>query len=331
MRPSRGGRAFGRASFGLRRSPSVAITSASMPAPTERPTARRSAHLALLACQFCFGLFPVFGKAALEEFSPGIVAGWRVVVGSLVFAALAVLVHGRHVWPRRGDVRWMILCAFLGVALNQALFLEGLKRSSAVNTGLMMMVIPLFTYMIAVLVRQERWDLRRATGIVIALGGTSFLVLQRGLDLRSDYLVGNLLLISNTLSYAAFLVAAKPLMQRYPPLVFTGWMYVFSLWCVPFVAVDGPVFPAASAAGWWSMVAVLVFPTTLAYLLNMYALQHVRASTIAVYVFMQPLIAGLAGVYWRGESFGWAMAGAAVAMLVGVWIVVSGRARAAAA
>lgn len=288
---------------------------------TEHP-GTRSAHAALLACQFCFGLFPLFGKRALEEFAPGVLAGWRIVVGSLVFALLALAVHGRHVLPRRRHVLPMLVCAFLGIALNQALFLEGLKRSSSVNTGLMMMVIPLFTYVVAVLVRQERWSTQRITGIVIALTGTSYLVLQRGLDLRSDYLAGNLLLIANTLSYAIFLVAAKPLMRQYPPLVFTGWMYVLCLWSVPLIAIDGPVLPDASSGAWGSLVMVLVFPTTLAYLLNMYALQHVRASTIAVYVFLQPLIAGVAGVWVRGESFGWSMAGAAACMLAGVWVVV---------
>ncbi|MCA8941676.1 MAG: DMT family transporter [Planctomycetes bacterium] len=292
-----------------------------MSTPSEHPGSR-SAHLALLACQFCFGLFPLFGKRALEEFAPGVVAGWRIVVGSLVFALLALAVHGRDVLPRRKHVVPMFACAFFGIALNQALFLEGLERSSSVNTGLMMMVIPLFTYLIAVLVRQEPWSTRRITGIVIALSGTSYLVLQRGLDLRSDYLVGNLLLIANTLSYATFLVAAKPLMRLYPPLVFTGWMYALCLWSVPFLSVDGPVFPDASTGAWWSLVMVLVFPTTLAYLLNMYALQHVRASTIAVYVFLQPLIAGVAGVTVRGESFGWSMAVAATLMLAGVWTVV---------
>ena len=47
-----------------------------------------------------------------------------------------------------------------------------------------------------------------------------------------------------------------------------------------------------------------------------------RASTIAVYVFLQPLIAGVAGVTVRGESFGWSMAVAATLMLAGVWTVV---------
>ena len=43
------------------------------------------------------------------------------------------------------------------------------------------------------------------------------------------------------------------------------------------------------------------------------------------YVFLQPLIAGVAGVLVRGESFGWPMAGAAACMLGGVWIVVTGK------
>ncbi len=287
---------------------------------------RFRAHLALISSQFAFGTFPLFGKWAFGAFGPGVVAGWRLVFGSVVFLGLAAIFHRGAIWPRRGDFAALAVCAVLGVGLNQALYLEGLKRSSAVNTGLMMMLVPLFTFGIAILVRQEKFSWKRGSGIGLALIGTAYLVLQDGIDLSSKYLVGNLLLVGNTLCYSLFLVGSKPLMKRYQPLVFTTWMYVLSLWFIPIVALEGSWVPAdAEPRAWWSLLMVLLFPTAIAYLLNLYALQTVRASTTAVYVFSQPLIAGAAGVAFLGESLDPGTLLAGVCILTGLWIVISPR------
>jgi drug/metabolite transporter (DMT)-like permease len=139
----------------------------------EREIPRRTAgHLALVCAQFCFGLFPVFGRWVFAPggFTPLAVASWRILFGGLVLGSLAFALHGRRAWLRREDWRRMAACALLGVVLNQALFLEGLQRSTAVNAGLIMCLIPVFTFLLAALARLERFEWSRALGVAIALG-----------------------------------------------------------------------------------------------------------------------------------------------------------------
>lgn len=59
----------------------------------------------------------------------------------------------------------------------------------------------------------------------------------------------------------------------------------------------------------------------LAYLFNMFALARVRASTTAVYVYAQPLVAVFASRLAFGETMSGTMLLAAVALFVGVWMV----------
>src|SRR5690606_6514612 len=117
----------------------------------EEREARRG-HLALLAVQLCFGLFPLLGKLAFEAFAPAAVAAWRLWAGAAVFALLAAIRYGRGALPAWRDLPLFWLTALLGVAANQALYLEGLKRTTAMNAGLLMMLIPVFTTAIAVMV-----------------------------------------------------------------------------------------------------------------------------------------------------------------------------------
>ncbi|MEM7206128.1 MAG: DMT family transporter [Planctomycetota bacterium] len=285
-------------------------------------------HVALVMVQLCFGLFPLFGKWAFTAFEPSAVAGWRVLAGAAAFFTLALAVHGKRTWPAVADFPRLAACALLGVALNQVLYLHGLQRTTAVNAGLLMMLIPVFTFTIAVWARQERYVPRRGAGILIAFLGTTMLMLDKGPSVERGQMFGNLLIAANTLSYSLFLVLSRPLMRRYPPLVMIAWAYVLSLWTVPVLAHDAVwAPPAADRAAWLSLGLILLFPTILGYLFNLFALARVTASTTAVYIFIQPLISGVAGVAWLGETVRSSTLVAASVIVLGLWLVTGLRRR----
>ena len=295
------------------------------PPPPETHPDRRvlQGHLALVAVQLCFGFFPIFGKLAFDGFAPRAVAAWRFAVGALVLGGLAWARHGRAMIPRRSDLLRLQVCSLLGVVVNMVVFLEGLERTTAVNAGLLMPVIPVYTLIVAVAVGQERFRWRRGAGILLALSGTLFLLLQRGPDFSRDHLIGNLLIVVNTLSYSVFLVASKPLLLRYPPIVVIAWFFLLSLWSIPLFARGETFAPADAGAGaWLSLGYVLLFPTLVAYLLNTFALSLVSASTTATYILLQPLIAVTGGVLVLGEAFLPGTWMAAAPILAGVWLVV---------
>ena len=116
-------------------------------------------------------LFPIFGKLAFVPgaFTPMAVGAWRMVFAALFLFGIAFAFHGRRAWPARADLGWLALCSFLGVTANMVLYLEGLKRSTATNAGVMMCLIPVFTFAIAASFRQEPFKMARARGLAIAL------------------------------------------------------------------------------------------------------------------------------------------------------------------
>jgi drug/metabolite transporter (DMT)-like permease len=295
--------------------------SAAAPTPRARIV---SAHLALTLAQLCFGLIPVFGLIAFRPggFTPRGVSAWRLVAGAALLLPLAFAAHGRAALPRRADFPRFVVAAALGVALNQWLYLEGLSRSTPINAALMMCLIPVFTIALATAAGLEEVRAARILGILIALGGTVFLLLDRGLTSLGPYAAGNLLMAGNALLYSGFLIVGKPLAQRYPPLVMIAWAYALSLPFAPVFAIGARLVPEPGHAGvWWSLAYIIVFPTVLAYLLNMYALGRVRASTTAIYIYLQPFIAALASWVAFRERPTPAMLVAAVALFAGIWLV----------
>ncbi|HSG82860.1 MAG TPA: EamA family transporter [Gemmatimonadota bacterium] len=281
-------------------------------------------HAALATVQVFFGLFPIFGTLAFTDggFSPLGLVSWRIAAGALALGGLAFATYGRAAIPRREDWPRLIACGLLGAALNQSLFLAGLDRTTPMNAGLMMSLIPVFTFTVATAVRQERFNPVRALGVAVALSGAVLLLVGRGGGFARGYGFGNLLIALNGFSYACYLVIAKRLVSRYPPLVVIGWVYILALpYLIYFVPGETLVAERSNVAAWTSLAYILLFPTILAYLLNMFALERVRATTTAVYIYAQPLVAGLASWIIFGERLTTGMAIAAACLFVGIWLV----------
>ena len=287
--------------------------------------------MALLVVQVCFGLLPMFVKLAhAGGISPQGLVGWRVSVGAVVFLGVAWSRHGGRVLRSPRELVLLAVCGVLGVLGNQVLALLGMVRSSSAEAGLIMTLIPVFTFGLAAAVGQERFQLRRAVGIPIALVGALLLLvdpasLLRGESFAGEHWIGNSLMATNCLLYAGFLVLSRRLLRDIPPLVLVAWSYLFAALAAPvLLAGEGVVPDARGEAGrtaWWALAYILVLPTVLAYGLNTFALARVPASVTAIYIYLQPLVAVLAGVVWLDEELGPALPVSAALLFVGIGLV----------
>lgn len=282
-------------------------------------------HAALVVVQLSFGLFPIVGLIAFGAggFEPLAVAAWRMGFGAVALALLAFAFHGRRLIPARADLPRLMFCATIGIALNQAFFLEGLARSTPMNAGLVICLIPVFTFVIAAVMRLERFSTARAIGVLFACAGVVPLVLGGETELQGGHGLGNFLLVVNSLLYAMYLVLTKPLVHRYPPLVVIAWMYALSLVFLPYFLASAPLLPEdrGSTTAWSALAYILVFPTVVGYLFNAFALSRVRASTTAVYIYMQPIITGVGSWYFLGEQPTPGLLRAAALLFIGIWLV----------
>ncbi len=276
------------------------------------------ALVALALAQVVFGIWPVVGKLVLP-YLPA-----RALVGTRVCLAGPLLFFATRPWRSAMTRREVFSCAWLsllGVVANQALFIEGLARSTPINAAVLGCLIPCYTLLIAVVLRQERYDPRRMVGVLLALAGALWLVGAERLDFGVDRLWGNLALCANTLLYSFYLVLSRPLVAKHGALAVTGWTFGWSaLEVLPFslpalLLVDWRALPI----GVWGGIAYIVLGASVAaYLLNAYGLRFVSASTVAVFVYLQPLVTGVAAGRVLGLRPGWQVLTAAGLIFCGV-------------
>jgi len=299
----------------------------------DRPT-RDSAiapHLALICVQILFGTWPILGKIALRSMSTTNLMLCRLIGAAIVFAVIQRSLRPLWLMPKR-DLLWLTLCSIVGVVGNQFIYLRGLSLTTVINTTLLSTTIPVFTLFVSILLGHDRLSLRRLAGISLAAGGVIYLVNPARADVSAHTTLGNLMVACSSLLYAVYIVISKDLFERYGALNVITWIFVVG----SIVTIPAGVYSLGSAhvytlgpTVWLTILFVILFPTVVAYYLNAWALTRVTPSTVAIYIYMQPLFAFGVAPFLLGEKWNWRTVVAAVFIFSGVALVTRrGRSRA---
>lgn len=274
-------------------------------------------HVALLAVQLAFASGALVGRKAFveEAIDPTALAFVRAFA-----AALAFVLAERS--TRRGPVAPlprlpMFGLAVLGVVVNQAFFLHGLKRGTATSAALLAATIPVFTAALGVFLGIERARVRTWLGIALASLGVVTLTGVRDISL------GNLLVTINSLSYAAYLVMVGKYVRAHGALRVIAAVFV---WGALLLAIPGVPALVHNAPHWtprgMTMVAwFVVVPTIFAYLTNAWALGRATPSVVAAYVYLQPILVMVVAGKMLGERLDLKTLFAGAAILGGLAIV----------
>ena len=284
---------------------------------------RSSPYAALLAAQVFFGSLPVIGKVVLKTVPAVALVGFRVGVTA---AALIVFqaIRGRFWLVNKNDYWRLAVLSLFGVTFNQLLFITGLSLTKASNTSLLAVTIPVFALTVGAIIGAERLTFVKIVGIVLAAVGVLLIIDPRNASFSSATTLGDLLIVVNSCSYGIYVAISKRVITRNGVFRSMMWVFVFaSIICVPLGAWSFSTadMSAISPATWLLMIYIAIGATAAPYLLNAFALARVQASTVAVFVYLQPVIGFLLAVIFLGEQVGTLFMLAALLIFVGVFLV----------
>jgi len=300
---------------------------ADRPLLASHPSVDLRVHLALLAVQASFSGLHVFGKLVLVHLHPLSLASIRVL-----FAAPALLWlawRRDRCLPKLSDMPTLALLGLLGVFLNQALFIFGLRLTTATNAAILISSIPVFAVGIGAATGLDRIGTRRAAGVLLAVLGSLIVLDPRRFAIGGHQLTGDLLILVNSLSFAAFMVLQRPILERLPWRTVLAWAFVFggagmALIGAPELARMHPLELPASVLA--AIAYILIFPTLLSYSLNTWAVRHSTPVMVAVYTTLQPVLTALLAAPVLGERLGWRQLGGFALIAAGIWQVARRRA-----
>lgn len=263
------------------------------------------AHLALIAGNLIYGLNYVVAKGIMPDYiSPKGVIFWRVLI-AFIFFNIYNLFWGKEKVDKK-DLLRLAACGLFGVAINQIMFFEGLNLSTPINASILMTSTPIVTSIFAFFLIKERLNFLKAIGIILGTTGATAIILMEGnFSLSSDLFLGNLFLFLNAVSFALYLVIAKPLLVKYKTMTVIRWVFNFGIifalpFCIkPALEVNYQLFDFRV---WASMFYILFAVTILAYLLVSSSLKHVSPIVTSSYIYTQPFIASIVSVFIMHEK-----------------------------
>ena len=280
-------------------------------------------HLALLAVQIMFGTWPILGKVVLRSVSSTSLITLRVTGAAIAFLIMQGKLAQLRRMPRK-HLAQLLLCTLLGIVGNQFLYVSGLSLTTVINVAVLGTAIPVFTLMISIALGYDRPSFRRIFGIVLAASGVLYLVNPVRADFSSQNTLGNLLVVGSSVSYGAYLAGSKGLVKRYGALNVITWLFLLgAIITLPIGAhsLRTEHLSTFSSTLWLAVAYIIIVPTVGAYYLNAWALTRVTPSTVATYIYLQPLIAfGLAPIL-LGETWNTRTLVASLLIFGGVGIV----------
>lgn len=267
-------------------------------------------------------------KVALKEVHPFTLLSLRYAIGALL---LLLAQYSRDkVFLKAFSYRdW--LCLFLlgavgvsGLGLLQAF---GLLYTTAINTGWIIAINPIFITLTARLFLGEAITVKKMSGILLGFFGV-FLIISKGVFsfslFRFTSTLGDLLVLASALAWTTFTIGGKGFLSRFTPLsTITAIMSSGFLIILPLNILTGEWSKLLhlSLSTWIGIFFLGIFCSGLAYFFWYSALEKIDSSIVGMYLYLEPFVTLIGAYLFLGEGIHWVTLAGGGMILVGVYLV----------
>src|SRR5687767_7172162 len=244
------------------------------------------ARLYALVAVIFWGVSFVATKAALREMSPLALIVMRFALGLILLYGL-LLARGESMRIGRADLPALLLMGFLGVFLHQMLQAHALTLTSAVNTGWLIGITPLWSAILAAIFLKERFGGFKLAGLILGFAGAVMVIFNGEFDwsmVKLPSTTGDLLILVSTLNWAVFSIVVVGTIKRLGALRATasmmllGWVMVLPFFLAKQSWRD---YEGLSGPTWAAILFLGIGCSGLGYLFWYGALERIDASKVA--------------------------------------------------
>ncbi len=266
-------------------------------------------------------------KVALREVHPFTLLTLRYAIGALL---LLLAQYGRDkaflkTFSYRDWIHIFLLAA-VGVSGLGLLQAYGLLYTTAINTGWIVAINPIFITLAARLFLGEAITARKISGILLGFCGI-FLIISKGVFsfslFRFTSTLGDFLVLTSALAWTTFTVGGKEFISRFTPLAaVTAIMISGFLIILPLSILKGGWnnLLHLSLSAWMSIFFLGVFCSGLGYLFWYSALEKKDSSIVGMYLYLEPFVTLIGAYLFLGEEIHWITLMGGGMILIGVYL-----------
>ncbi|WP_397363963.1 DMT family transporter [Olleya sp. R77988] len=283
------------------------------------------ALIAVFFVQVFYGLTYTFAK---DVISGGFIKPFGFILARIGGATLLFWIFS-FLGPKekidKKDFKVFLFAAFFGVAANMLLFFKGLEYTTPIHASVIMITAPIIVLILSSFYLQEKITNIKILGIAFGFAGAAVLsIYGKSANPADNVLLGNIMVLLNAISYSIYIIVVKKLTSKYHPFTFIKWLFLFGfIMVIPFGYNEFTNIDYSSFTNyiWFCVVFVIVCATFGTYLLNPLGLKYLKASTVTVFIYMQPLIAGVFAIIMKTDSLTSIKLLASSLIFLGVYLV----------
>lgn len=246
------------------------------------------------------------------------------------FAAVAFWIIGWFMPKEQSTPKEKILLLLLG-ALGlygfMFLYLIGLSKTTPVSSSIFTSLEPIWVFVIMIVFYKEKVSVKKIVGMAIGLVGALVCILtQKSDDLASDAFTGNMLCLLSSVAYAIYLVMSQRILANVGAMTMLRYTFtgaaITGLIVTAITDFDAPVLTIPIH---WQpfliLMFVLIFPTTVSYLLIPIGLKYLKTTVVAIYGYLILIVATITSLAIGQDRFSWTQTFAIVFICAGVYLV----------
>ena len=189
-----------------------------------------------------------------------------------------------------------------GIAEQFAGLVAGLTPA---NASLLYGTTPAVVLLISHFTRKEEFNWKKGIGVGIAFFGILLVIFERGIDFRSEYTIGNSLLVVAVLAWGLYTVHGQPMILRYGAFQTSAATMLFgTVMFLPIgmIGISQFRFVSLTSNHWAGLLYLSLGTSIFSYFLWYYALGRIAASKVAIFSNLQPVLTTVLSVILLGQT-----------------------------
>lgn len=289
-------------------------------------------HVAVLCANLIFGLNIPISKALLSQWmTPFGYMASRTLVATIIFWVIQSFLPKEKVSPK--DLAIIAMGGIMGFVVSQSLTAISLQYTSPVYFSLIVALSPLVVMLLAAVFLKEPITWKKMEGVVLGIAGALLMITQIDNSASGkNNLWGIFLAIISVTAFSVYLIIIRSVAQKYTTMTQMKWMFLFAaIILVPLGCTEYSEQALFSASwGWsgvWELAFVAILATSVAHFLTPFGMKYLRATTVSVYMNLQPIVSSVAAICVGQDSFSWDKPLEAVLVIAGAYVVSTSRAK----
>ena len=288
---------------------------------------RLKAHVLVFLTTIFWGLSWPVAKILVGIAPPMTIGFFRFLLATIIFFTF-LAVQRQKIIPRLDwqSVKWYLLLGFLGIFGYGVFFLVGLSFTTAAQGAIIAGLNPASVSLFAHVLLGERFSRRwKYWGIFISFIGVIFVIgIQAVLDFRSDYLIGNLLILGAVTCWGLYSSVGKKVMRGKSAFEVTAGAVFFGMMLFGIGATVEQFWKLPIILDFSFIAGIIIlgfFVTFLGFYFYFNGVKELGASNASIYINLVPVFGTFFSALLLKETIHWTYLIGIVLIVIGITMI----------